>query len=56
MVKLLKDLKVAEIRSNLTERGESTEGKKPVLLQVNFLNKYVFLLQEIIMIFEKYHL
>ena len=34
MVRLLKDLKVAEVRKYLTEKGESSEGKKPILLQV----------------------
>ena len=33
MVKLLSSLKVAEIRSNLAKRGESIEGKKPILAQ-----------------------
>ena len=37
MVRLLKDLKVAEVRKYLTEKGESSEGKKPILLQVRVL-------------------
>ena len=36
MVRLLKDLKVAEVRKQLTDKGESAEGKKPVLLLVCF--------------------
>ena len=41
MVRLLKDLKVAEVRKQLTDKGESAEGKKPVLIQVCFTIRFI---------------